>query len=287
MAAADRLILLTGAAGFVGRQVLRTLAERGCKVRAVVRANADDDAAMATLATMAPAGAIESVVTTADLWAESADWCAKACGGVDTVIHAAWYAEPGLYLHSPKNADCEQGTLRLAQGAAAAGVRRFAGIGTCFEYDTSAGTLRVTTPLRPHTPYGAAKVATFRALSEFLPRRHVEFVWCRLFYLHGDGEDPRRLMPVLRSKLAAGEPVELGSGTQVRDYLDVVDAARLIVEAALGPVQGPVNICSGRAVTIRQLAERIADEYGRRDLLHFGARADNPADPPFIVGVRD
>ncbi len=285
MAAAARLILLTGATGFVGRQVLRALAERGCTVRVVVRQKAGD--APPALAALAAAGAIESVVTTADLWSENAAWYADACRGVDTVIHAAWYAEPGLYLHSPKNTDCEQGTVRLAQGAATAGVRRFAGIGTSFEYDTSAGTLRITTPLRPHTPYGAAKVATFRALSELLPREEVEFVWCRLFYLYGEGEDPRRLMPVLRHKLSAGEPVELGSGTQVRDYLDVRDAARLIVEAALGSVQGPVNICSGRAVTIRQIAEAIADEYGRRDLLRFGARPDNPADPPCIVGVRD
>ena len=284
MAAADRLILLIGAAGFVGRQVLRALVESGCKVRAVVRHDAQS--ANDAPAALAPAAAIESVVTTADLWSENAAWYAQTCRGVDTVIHAAWYAEPGLYLQSPKNTDCAQGTLRLALGAAAAGVRRFAGIGTFFEYDTSAGTLRTTTPLRPHTPYGAAKVATFRALSELLPPEGVEFVWCRLFYLHGEGEDPRRLMPVLRSKLSAGEPVDLGSGTQVRDYLDIRDAARLIVEAALGTTKGPVNICSERAVTIRQIAEAIADEYGRRDLLRFGARPDNPADPPCIVGVR-
>lgn len=43
--AAARLTLLTGAAGFVGRQVLRTLAERNCKVRVVVRATADNVAA--------------------------------------------------------------------------------------------------------------------------------------------------------------------------------------------------------------------------------------------------
>ena len=58
------------------------------------------------------------------------------------------------------------------------------------------------------------------------------------------------------------------------------------MEAALGSVQGPVNICSGVPVTIRQLAEQIADEYGRRDLLRFGARPDNPADPACVVGVR-
>jgi len=50
--------------------------------------------------------------------------------------------------------------------------------------------------------------------------------WCRLFYLHGEGEDARRLVPYLRAKLIAGEPAELTSGKQIRDYLDVRDAGR-------------------------------------------------------------
>ena len=39
-------------------------------------------------------------------------------------------------------------------------------------------------------------------------------------------------------------------------------------------------------MTVRELAERIADEFGRRDLLRFGARPDNPVDPPCVVGIR-
>jgi dTDP-6-deoxy-L-talose 4-dehydrogenase (NAD+) len=51
-------------------------------------------------------------------------------------------------------------------------------------------------------------------------------------------------------------------------------------------VQGPVNICSAQPITVRQLAETIADEFGRRDLLRFGARPDNLVDPPCVVGIR-
>jgi nucleoside-diphosphate-sugar epimerase len=60
----------------------------------------------------------------------------------------------------------------------------------------------------------------------------------------------------------------------------------MIVESALGTVQGPVNICSGIPITVRHLAEQIADECGRRDLLHFGVRPDNLIDPPYVVGLR-
>jgi len=272
------LVLLTGATGFVGREVLRALAARGIEVRVVVRDGTQNRLETST--------ALEKIVTTADLFAEDSAWWAEICKGVDIAIHVAWYVAPADYRQSAKNIDCLNGTLQFAEGAAVAGVRRFIGIGTCFEYNFTEGFLSVDTPLRPESPYAEAKTAAFTVLSRSLPKQGVEFAWCRLFYLYGEGEDPRRLVPYLRSKLSAGEPAELTSGRQIRDYLDVGEAGRLIADTALGAVQGPVNICSGTAVTIRALAERIADEYGRRDLLRFGARPDNLVDPPVVVGVR-
>ncbi len=221
----------------------------------------------------------------ADLFAEGRAWWADACRGIDTVIHSAWYAEPGKYLQSPKNSECLAGTLRLADGASQAGIRRFVGIGTCFEYDLDAELLTVETPLRPKTPYAEAKVAAYTALSQSLPTKDIEFAWCRLFYLYGEGEDERRLVPYLHARLQAGEPALLTSGMQVRDFLDAREAGRMIVDTALGTAQGPINICSGVPLTVRELAEQIADQYGRRDLLHFGARPDNLVDPPRVVGV--
>jgi dTDP-6-deoxy-L-talose 4-dehydrogenase (NAD+) len=271
-------VLLTGASGFVGAQILKALAEQGVRVRVVVREGKEP--------AFKASSAVESVIATRDLFAENAQWWARACDGVDVAIHAAWYAEPGKYLQSLLNIDCLAGTLQFAKGAAQAGVRRFIGVGTCFEYELSGGALAVETPLRPLTPYASAKAAAYLALSRWLPGAGVEFAWCRLFYLHGEGEDSRRLVPYLRAKLAAGEVAELTSGTQIRDFLDVREAGRLIAEAALGNVQGAINICSGQPVTVRQLAESIADEYGRRDLLRFGARADNLVDPPCVIGIK-
>jgi dTDP-6-deoxy-L-talose 4-dehydrogenase (NAD+) len=274
-----RGILITGATGFVGRQVLRHLATQDIPLTVIVR----DDKQLLHRDTPT----VETVITTRDLFAETAEWWANALQGIDTVIHVAWYAEPGLYLQSSTNLDCLQGTLNMAKGAAQAGVRRFVGVGTCFEYDLSHGMLSVTTPLKPLTPYAGAKAATYMALSQWLPSQAVEFVWCRLFYLYGDGEDTRRLVPYLRAKLAAGEPAALTSGNQIRDFIDVAKAGRLIAEVALDTVLGPVNICSGIPITVRQLAENIADEYGRRDLLKFGERPDNFIDPPCVVGLRN
>ena len=272
-------VLLTGGLGFVGRQVLRNLVRRGIQVRLVVREGKQEEL-----------GAVEhtgSIVATPDLFSEGIDWWAEVCSDIDTVIHCAWYADPTDYLVSPKNLDCLIGTLRLAQGVAKSGVRRFVGIGTSVEYEQSAGMLSIDTPLRPSTPYGAAKAAAFSMLSQWLPTQEVGFAWCRLFNLYGEGEDARRLVPYLHSKLMAGEVAELTTGNQVRDFLDVATAGEMISDFACGDRQGAVNICSGVPVTVRELAERLADEYGRRDLLRLGARKDNPLEAQYVVGIKN
>jgi nucleoside-diphosphate-sugar epimerase len=81
------------------------------------------------------------------------------------------------------------------------------------------------------------------------------------------------------------EPAELSSGNQIRDFLDVAVAGRLIANMVLNDQTGPVNICSGVPITVRDLAEKIADEYGRRDLLIFGAKPKSSFDPPCVLGI--
>lgn len=270
-------VLMTGATGFVGRQVVRALDGQGISLIPVVRAGKDG--------LLSGVERVDRIITTPDLFSEDEAWWEAQCQGVDLIIHAAWYTEPGKYLQSALNMDCLIGSLRLARGAAKAGVRRFVGIGTCAEYDQSHGVLTLDTALKPSTPYAGAKAALFLALSHWLFSQTVSFAWCRLFYLYGEGEDERRLVPYIRRQLVKGEPAELTSGTQIRDFMDVVDAGAIIAEVALSDRIGPVNICSGVPVTVRQLAERIADEYGRRDLLKFGARPDNLFDPPCVIGI--
>ncbi|AOB31014.1 oxidoreductase [Bordetella sp. H567] len=271
-------VLLTGASGFVGRHVLARLHAAGVPLRVIARPRRDRGADW-------PPGA--EIIETGDLFAEPAAWWADVAAGCSRVLHLAWYVEPGLYLRSPRNLDCLAGTLAMARGCARAGVSRFVGVGTCFEYDTSAGHLSVDTPLRPMSPYAAAKAAAYLALDGFLREAGISFAWCRLFYLHGEGEDPRRLIAYVRQRLAQRLPVELTHANQVRDYMPVEDAARDLAQHLMGERQGAINVCSGRAVTVRALVEALADASGHRDLLRFGARPDNDIDPPVIVGVKD
>lgn len=274
-----RTIVITGATGFVGRQVLRVLLGQGQLIRLIVRKGSRR---LSTIDT----SQVE-IMETPDLFSEPMEKLRGFLKDVDTLIHVAWYAEPGKYLTSSNNIECLIGTLRLAQAFVDCRGRRFIGVGTCFEYDFNEGVLRTDSPLKPLTLYAACKVSAYHAIKQFLSISAVEFLWCRLFYLYGEGEDERRLVPYLRRQLHAGEPANLTSGKQIRDFLDVRTAGRMIAEEALGRRQGAINICSGLPIAVKELAERIADEYGRRDLLRFGARPDNLIDPVCIVGIRE
>jgi nucleoside-diphosphate-sugar epimerase len=272
-------VLLTGASGFVGRQVLKNLIENGCLVTVVIR--------VGTRLTPEDVSKVESVIFTDDIFSESHAWWIETMKHIDTVIHTAWFTDPGEYLQSAKNFYCLEGTLLMAKAALDANVRRFIGIGTCFEYDLSYEILSVETPLKPVTFYAQAKALAFTEITNLFLDQEIEFVWCRLFYLHGEGEKSERLVPYIRRMLENDTEVELSKGNQIRDYLDVQTAAKMIVKVALSKFQGPVNICSGVPVTIRELAENIASEYGKLHLLQFGARDTDSLDPPRVVGLKN
>ncbi|MEL6992949.1 MAG: NAD(P)-dependent oxidoreductase, partial [Pseudomonadota bacterium] len=264
----------------IGRAVTEALADQGVPLRLVLRSGTDTSR-------LPPGAAGAQRITTPDLFAEPADWWAETCKGASMVMHLAWHVDPADYLISEKNLTCLAGTLEIARGAVAAGVGRIVGAGTCFEYRLTQEDLAPgTTPLEPLTPYAAAKIAAFQCLQQWLAHSQTTFMWGRFFYLYGAGEPPARLVPFLHAKLVRGEEVPLSSGNQIRDFMDVDAAAALMVRAALSQTTGPVNICSGRGITVRTLAEQIADGYGRRDLLRFGARPDKLVDPPRIVGAK-
>lgn len=272
-----KTILITGATGFVGRQVVKLLSEQDVRLILVVRPNKQQD--------FEDQKNVEKLLVSEDLFSESLTWWAEACKEVDVVLHLAWYAEPGKYLQAVENMTCLTGTLALAQGATLAGVERFVGVGTCFEYDLTKGVLDVNTPLNPKSLYAAAKVASYYQLEQWFKLQQIEFAWCRLFYMYGEGEDERRLVPYIRAQLEAQKPVLLSEGKQIRDFMDIKQVALKLVQVTLGSMQGAFNICTGEPITVRQLAKRIAEEYGREDLLEFGARPDNLIDPPCVLGI--
>lgn len=198
-------------------------------------------------------------------------------------IHLAWITTPGIYLKSPENLDLVGASLKLARHLADSGCKRFVGIGTGFEYDMGRSALSEEAPTRPQTLYAACKLALHTILERYSALVSMQVVWPRVFYIYGPGENGRRLVPTLIRSMMKGETVKLTSGDRVRDYLHVDDVASAIWSAARSELTGPVNVGSGRAVTLKELAETVSGLTGSSSQILFGAYPDDPADPQHVL----
>lgn len=269
-------VFLTGASGFIGAHVMRALLANAHSVMALVMPDdpmwrlKDERGQFATVT-----GSLEDLEI---LRSTLREFKPDAC------IHLAWYAEPGQYLHAPKNIPSLTGSLSLLQELIQVGCRQVVMAGTCAEYDTEMGFLREDGPTRPATLYAAAKLSCCLLAQQIAAAEKVNFVWGRVFYPYGPQEDQRRVIPATIRSLLQGQPFPATLGEQVRDYIHVEDVAAAFCVLAERQTRGIFNISSGVPVTIRQLLETIGNVMGCADLLQFGARPYRQWEPLFICG---
>ena len=84
--------------------------------------------------------------------------------------------------------------------------------------------------------------------------------------------------------MVAGREAPFSHGHQRRDFLHVADAAAALVALLDAPVQGPVNIASGTARSVRDVVGHIAGLLRTPHLVRFGALPAAQGDPALIVG---
>ncbi len=261
-------VLLTGATGFIGSHVARALVREGHEVHALVREQSN-------------LGRIEDL--TSSLGLIKGDLLDSAFvlrpSAFNLGLHLAWHVEPGNYLHQPQKKDWVAASLRLASALRDGGCRRFVATGTSFEYAPSDLPQRESSPTKPSTAYGQAKLELFEALQSI----DIELAWLRPFYLYGPDEDRRRLVPVVINSLLRGQETKLVPGERVRDYLHIEDVASAICTVAGSRITGPVNIASGIPVTVREIAVKIGEALNRIDLLKFGALPYAVSEPIYLL----
>ena len=263
-------MLVTGASGCIGRHVLPRLIDNGWEICAVSSRAVDADTRVRWCR--------------ADLIGSNAAAEALAEFRPSHLLHLAWYIAPGRWAFATDNFAWVDASMRLLRAFADAGGRRVVTAGSCLEYDWSHGYCSEDrTPSHPHTTYGVCKHALQLLTTEFAARNGLSSAWARVFFLYGPHEHPDRLVSSVIRSLLANQPARCSHGNQVRDYLYVQDVADAFVALLDSDVQGPLNVASGRPITLREIAVRASELLHQRDLLQLGAIPAAPTDLPLVV----
>ncbi|HHS7810872.1 NAD-dependent epimerase/dehydratase family protein [Pseudomonas putida] len=254
-------VLVTGATGFVGRHLVAALLARGCAVRAVARD-------VETAASMPWINHVEFVA--ADIHTADLD-IAALTDGIDVLAHLAWPGLPNYraLFHFEHNLMAD---YRFIKGAVEAGVAQVLVTGTCFEYGMQSGPLSENVEPRPSNPYGLAKHTLQLFLQNLQQEKPFTLQWARLFYLHGEGQNPNSLLAALDRAIDAGEAsFNMSGGEQLRDFLPIASAADYL--AAIlhqRDFNGVINCASGQPVSVRALVEQRLRERGAALKLNLG-----------------
>jgi UDP-glucuronate 4-epimerase len=249
--------LVTGAAGFIGSQLLRTLLARG------------DDAVGWDAFTdyydpaLKEENARDLPVTRVDIAEDRLE-----LDGFDGVFHLA--GQPGVAsfggvfpVYVRQNVLASQ---RLFEQAVAAGVRVTVASSSSIYGDAESFPTPEDTIPRPLSPYGITKLACEHLAGAYGAEFGLEAVIVRYFTIYGPRQRPDMAFTKMVSCLAEGRPFELyGDGSQSRSFTYVEDAVAATVAAMEGAQGGAVyNVGGGSEVSMLEAVETLGRIAGRR-----------------------
>ena len=270
-------VLVTGAAGFLGSQVLRPLLDRGLEVHAVgrrlpVRVNFAE--VQWHCANLLDQEEVETLIKGV-----------RATG----LIHLAWETKPGSYWTSPTNLDWTAASLHLIKAFGSAGGRRavFAGSSAEYQWGQGAPLNEAETPLNPGSLYGSCKNALHEIIRAWAALTNISYAWGRVFNIFGPNESPVRLIPRIIRTLQNRESLLFDDGLAERDFLFVGDAGDAFAALYESEVQGAVNIASGVPTKVRTIVGLLAGQIDANDCVTFGAIPNSlESDYPIIAAAQ-
>jgi len=257
-------ILVTGAAGFAGRHLVRELLAAGHEV-ATTDAMPAGHPATAGLPDYAPADLRDAAALRALVRATRPDG-AIHLAAISFVPDAA--KDPALLEGVNVGGPVNLAEALLAEAPAA----RLLFVSSAQVYGASAASgapaLGEDAPLRPETPYARSKAEAERALARLAAARGLRLSTVRPANHTGPGQSPKFVAPAFaRQALAAarGElrEIRVGNLESVRDFSDVRDVVRAYRLALERGADGATyNISSGALLRIGDLLSRLLELAG-------------------------
>ncbi len=271
-------VLITGATGFVGANLVRMALKEGSEVYIITRKISDK-------------WRIDDVLTyiakyNSDFYVDLKDYDKLKCiiSGIkpEIIYHTATYGGRPNQRDTIRIVQTNLiGTINLIKACKKFGFDLFVNTGSSSEYGIKEKTMQEEDLLEPVNDYGVSKSAATQYCQAIAKNEDLPIVTLRLFSPYGSYEESARLIPSMILSCLKGKKPKISSPNFVRDFVyiqDVLDAyARL---SDVPQLSGEVfNIGSGKQCTIGDVAHKIIELSGYNIELDTGMPQVWPNEP--------
>lgn len=256
--------LVTGAAGFIGANLVEALLNKGYQVRGL------DNYSQGKRENVE--GFIEHPNYTfieGDI--RDFESCLKACKDIDYVLHQAALGSVPRSMEEPLIYEDNniKGTVNMMEAARLAGIKRFVYASSSSVYGNSPILPKVEGDEGdPFSPYAATKVVNEQYGKLYTQIYGLECVGLRYFNVFGRRQDPdsqyAAVIPKFIKALKAGEQVEIyGDGEQSRDFTYIDNVIEVNFKACLAPKETTgqaYNVAYGERFTVNEMYQLMCQQ---------------------------
>ena len=261
-------ILVTGANGYLGQGIVRSILNNGhCVVATDFNTQFVDERAERIACNLF-----------------EVDNPYSFFGEPDVLLHLAW--RDGFVHYSSAHIEDLPKHYAFIKKMVDGGIQQVAVMGSMHEIGFFEGSINESTPCHPTTPYGIAK-NTLRDLTQMLcKQKNIVFQWLRGYYIVGNSKFGSSIFSKITAAVDEGKtefPFTLGQNQY--DFIDYPDfCAQVAAVVGQKNEQGIINICSGKPEKLADRVERFIKENDYRIKLQYGAFPDRPYDSKAIWG---
>ena len=262
-------ILVTGANGYIGHNVVKYLLDNGAIVIAAdINNNHIDNRA---------------IFKNINIFEDNVNYY-EQLDKPDICLHMAW--RDGFKHNSEKHIQDLYGHYNFLNNLAENGIDKIAVMGTMHEIGFFEGKIDENTPTNPLSLYGIAK-NSLRQMMELKQKEYgFKLQWLRCFYIYGDDLNNNSIFTkIIQAEKEGKDLFPFTTGETKYDFIHVNELVKQISSViSQDKVTGIINCCSGQPISLKDKVEAFLKDNNFDIKLNYGVFPERPYDSKIIYG---